>query len=75
MVLNLDEVIELQKYLESKNAVKIHLHDACGGQYFTLDEPSQSTIDLIKKFLENKKIEARYSDKFDSFTIGGLHRG
>lgn len=75
MALNIDEILELKKYLEGKKAVAIHLHDACGGQYFTLDKPDENTTDLIKDYLKNKNITASFSANKDSFTIGGLFRG
>lgn len=75
MSLNIDEVLGLKKYLENKNAVKMHLHDACGGQYFTLEKPDKATMDLIKLYLKEKKIMAVFSNDNSSFTIGGLHCG
>lgn len=75
MSLNIDEVLELKKYLRNNNAAEIHMHDACGGQYFTLDEPDEFTMKLIKDYFVNKNIKASFSENNDSFTIGGLARG
>lgn len=36
MALTLSEVIELKNLINEKGGVEIHMHDACGGQYFTL---------------------------------------
>ena len=75
MALTLSEVIELKNLINEKGGVEIHMHDACGGQYFTLGEPSPETVGIIKSYLEPKGIKARYSPNNDSFTIGGLGRG
>ncbi|MEG2080238.1 MAG: hypothetical protein RRZ68_01590 [Oscillospiraceae bacterium] len=72
MALNFDEIIALSKYLSENDGVKIHLHDACGGQYFTLDKKSEKTINLLKDYFKQNKIVAHFSNNFDSFTIGGL---
>lgn len=75
MALNIDEILELKKYLKDNNAKELHLHDACAGQCFTLDTPDKFTIMLIKAYFKEKNIKASFSDNNDAFTIGGLFNG
>ena len=39
MVLSLQEVIALKQELSERFGVILHLHDACGSQSFSFDEP------------------------------------
>ena len=68
-MLNFDEVIELKKFLAENNAQNIHLHDTCGGQYFTIDNGNDYTECLIKDYLSKKNQQVVFSDDKLSFTI------
>ena len=68
-MLNLDEVIEFKNYLAENNAANIHLHDTCGGQYFTIDSGDDLTVNLIKDFLSKKNQQFVFAADKLSFTI------
>ena len=68
-MLNLDEVIELKNFLVDNNAANIHLHDTCGGQYFTVDSGNDYTENLIKDYLSKKNQQVVFADDKLSFTI------
>ncbi len=68
-MLNLFEANELIKSIKESNGAKLHLHDTCGGQYFTIDNGNEETISLIIEYLTIKK--QKYSIQKDnmSFTV------
>ena len=68
-MLNLDEVIELKNFLAENNAANIHLHDTCGGQYFTIDSGDDYTEKLIKDYLSKKNQQVAFAADKQSFTI------
>lgn len=47
MILTIFEVQNLKKEVLQKFSVQIHFHDGCGGQYFTVDQPTEE----LKKFV------------------------
>lgn len=69
MLLNLDEVLELQTRLAERNGAKIHMHDTCGGQYFTVETPCAETAELVRAFLAEKSLSVKFTEKLDAFTI------
>ncbi len=57
-ILNLDEVIELKKTLLEQFSAELHLHDACGGQSFSLKNPSSGAQEYIEKYCREKRMRA-----------------
>lgn len=72
MVLSLKDVAELKKQSEEGFSVKIHFHDACGGQYFTVDEPAEELKEFIITFLRSRNLKAVFSDNGEHFTVEGI---
>ena len=68
-IISFDEVLELKKACQEKFNEHVHFHDACGGQYFTLETDS----DEIRKFITDFMLAKNYKVNFDknkmSFTV------
>ena len=47
MILNLDEIISLKNQLAETCGVTLHLHDACGSQSFSFDNPVSEEVQNI----------------------------
>lgn len=62
-VLNLDDIIELKNLLAAEDAGVLHLHDTCGGQYFTVEPQSARGEELISGFLESKGSKAVFDGR------------
>lgn len=45
---------ELKKAAAEKFNSAIHFHDGCGGQFFTVDEPSEELKNFITEFFAKK---------------------
>lgn len=68
-MLNLFEVSELKNLLKEKNAGILHLHDTCGGQYFTIEDRTDLTNEILTEFLNSKGQKIQFSSDFNSFTL------
>lgn len=69
MLLSLDDIIELKKNIKEKYNTTLHMHDTCGGQYFSLDDITEGTEEYIKEFLKKKNITPVFSENKLSFSI------
>lgn len=60
-IIDITKIIELKQVLNDKFDIQLHVHDTCGGQYFSVDnlEPS------AKDFIENYFMERNYRVIFD----------
>ena len=61
-VLSIGEVPELNRILASYG-FKIHLHDACGGQSFSLEgekEPEEAMFTELEAFFNNHRMSVHY---------------
>lgn len=61
-VLSIGEVPELNRILEPYG-FKIHLHDACGGQSFSLEgqkEPEEAMFRELEEFFSNHRMSVHY---------------
>ncbi len=70
MVLTLSQVSELKKAVTERFSVNIHFHDGCGGQYFTVDEPSKELTEFITEYFAKMNESVRFSSKGDIFSVG-----
>ena len=56
MTMTISDAAELKRAVKEKFRVELHLHDTCGGQYFTLDvPPTDALLRYIDKFLAGKR--------------------
>ncbi len=53
MILTLDKFLEF-KHSMAEKGIAVHLHDTCGGQYFSLDDAGDETIAAIESFFADK---------------------
>lgn len=60
---------ELKNVAAEKFNSAIHFHDGCGGQFFTVDEPSEELKNFITEFLAEKNMKPVFSDDGTSFTL------
>ena len=51
MKITLLDAGQLQREIEEQFNVHIHIHDTCGGFYFTLDEPNEAVASYLTAFL------------------------
>ena len=69
MLLDLSEIIYLRKLILDNFDEKLHVHDTCGGQYFTLDTQIDGINTFINQYLNKNKLYAKFSDDKLSFTV------
>jgi ribosomal protein L7/L12 len=71
MALTIAEVSALQKETEEKFGVKVHLHDACGGQAFSLERGSEEIKEFIFSYFSERKEKVVFSKDGLHFTVIG----
>ena len=77
IVISFNEVIELNQILKDKGLnIKVHLHDRCGSQSFTIeatDDEAQDQKDTakkeIEKYFDHKGSTLRFSENNQEFSI------
>lgn len=55
-IVDFSEVIKLKNAVNSEFGEKVHFHDACGGQYFTLEKNNPEMVEFIKLMCKNLAI-------------------
>lgn len=71
MNLNYSDVIVMKKAVDEVFHLNVHFHDACGGQYFSLDDtPSDELVSFITDFFKKQNITVNFSSDFKTFTLG-----
>lgn len=71
-IISFDEVLELKKACKEKFNEHVHFHDACGGQYFTLETDSEEIRSFITDFMLAKKYRVNFSKNKMSFTLDNI---
>ena len=71
-IINFDEVLELKKACKEKFNEHVHFHDACGGQYFTLETDSEEIRSFITDFMLAKKYRVNFGKNKMSFTLDNI---
>lgn len=69
MAFTYDEVLKLKKYMDEKLSVYVHFHDACGGQYFNLDEPNEDAKHELEKYFAKLNKSIKFAEDNMTFTI------
>lgn len=72
-----NEIIDLNHSLEDKGLLfKLHLHDACGSQSFTIESTGDNRKDqleamelLIREYFQEKKVFVKFIDEGLGFLI------
>lgn len=68
-MLELDNVIELKKLIKDKYNEHMHMHDACGGQFFDFDTKIVGIEDFVNDYLASIDKKAEFSPDGLSFTV------
>ena len=69
MIISLTDAAELKREAAEKFSVQIHFHDGCGGQYYTVEEPTEELKKYIAEFLTSKKMKPVFSEDGSSFYV------
>ncbi|MDO4460543.1 MAG: hypothetical protein Q4C42_10805 [Clostridia bacterium] len=69
MALTFPEVLELKKAVDTNCSAYVHFHDACGGQYFTLDETNEELRSFIKSYFAELSMTVDFSEDGMYFTV------
>ncbi len=69
MVLKFDDVINLKKLILEKYNEILHLHDTCGGQYFSFDNKIEGIEDFVNEYLSQYNQRADFAKDSLSFTV------
>lgn len=70
MNLDYSDVLKMKKAVDSVFHINVHFHDACGGQYFSLDEkPSDDLKSYIVNYFEKSNIKVNFNSDFQIFTL------
>ena len=68
-ILDYTEVLELKRAINEKYGIYVHFHDACGGQYFNIDETKDGVQQFIKEYFSVKNLMPVFSESGLSFTL------
>lgn len=69
MILTIFEVENLKKEVLQKFSVQIHFHDGCGGQYFTVDQPTEELKESVIEFFATRELEVVFSETGEQFRV------
>ena len=69
MILALSDITKLKKEINDRFAVRIHFHDGCGGQYFSLDERNDEIQKYITAYFADMNMQAVFSEDGLYFTV------
>lgn len=69
MMISLADVAPFKKEIQEKFGQNIHFHDRCGGQFFTIDEPSEELQQYIESYFTAKGMNVQFSDGRDKFLL------
>lgn len=69
-VLGIDEVLKLKENLERLFNAKLHLHDSCGGQYFSLEEKYNAEFEeYLSNYFNSKNLTVIFTDDKQGFYV------
>ena len=51
-IIDITKIIELKQVLNDKFDIQLHVHDTCGGQYFSVDNLEPSAKDFIENYFQ-----------------------
>ncbi len=66
--LTLSEVTELKTAVKNQFDCVIHFHDCCGGQSFSMENPTEETKKFITAFFAAKKLNVVFSKDGTQFS-------
>lgn len=69
MIISLMDAANIKKEMAESYAVQLHFHDGCGGQYFSIDNPTEEVKKYITEFFNDKKIKVCFSENGEYFSL------
>ena len=69
MILKIDDVIKLKELILKEYNAKLHMHDTCGGQYFSFDTKLDGIEKFVNEYLSQYNMSAEFSQNGLSFNI------
>lgn len=69
LTVSFDFVTALKQAVQAECSAKLHFHDGCGGQYFTLEEPTDKVCAFVLAYLEREGISAVFSEDRTQFVL------
>ena len=67
-IIDFSEIIKLKEAVKKEFDEKVHFHDACGGQYFTLKKNDENLRNFITQYLGKDGYEVKFDTEI-SFVI------
>ena len=67
--IDFSNVIKIKNAVNEKFGEYVHFHDACGGQYFSLETDSDDIRDFIKDFMLKIDYKVIFDKSGLSFTL------
>lgn len=67
--LKIDDIINLKKMILKKYNAKLHMHDTCGGQYFSFDKKLDGIENFVNEYLSQYNMSAEFSQDGLSFNV------
>lgn len=68
-IISFSEVIKLKDAVSKNFGEKVHFHDACGGQYFTLEKTDKNLQKFITNFMKDSGFKTVFDDDGLSFIL------
>ena len=69
VTLTLSDVNKLKTIIKNQFDTTVHFHDCCGGQYFSIDKPTEELKEFIAAFFVEKKLNVIFSENGRQFSI------
>ena len=63
------KVIELKKTLDENFGLRLHLHDSCGGQYFSVDNITPQAKNFIMEYFRNINYMVKFNEDDNEFYL------
>lgn len=72
MILSISDVAELKRTIAEQFSLQIHFHDACGGQHFTVDEPTGALVNFLTEYFAERNLKVIFSEDCTHFSVEKL---
>ena len=69
MVLDFPSYQKFKQYVQEQGISPIHMHDACGGQYFSVDQPDEKTAEVVRAYFAPMGVLADFTDDLSNFML------
>lgn len=69
MFISISDAAVLKREIAEKFSVQIHFHDGCGGQYFTIENPTEELKEYIRTFFARQNANVLFSENGEQFSV------